>query len=95
MASRLPPIFTSARTRTRTFVGVAQATVLATEYDHTLNNVTEVGKSAREDLEYANGHGIDQIVLGSHGRSSIDRALLGGVAETVTRRARIPVTIIG
>jgi nucleotide-binding universal stress UspA family protein len=32
--------------------------------------------------------------MGSHGRSGIDRTLLGSVAETVTRRARIPVTII-
>ncbi|KAA9404738.1 universal stress protein, partial [Haloarcula hispanica] len=39
-------------------------------------------------------HDVNQIVMGSHGRSGIDRALLGSVAETVTRRARIPVTII-
>ncbi|MFC6865336.1 universal stress protein [Halomicroarcula sp. GCM10025817] len=37
---------------------------------------------------------IDQIVLGSHGRSGLDRALLGSVAETVTRRAQIPVAVI-
>jgi nucleotide-binding universal stress UspA family protein len=49
----------------------------------------------RTVLEYADDHGIDQIVLGSHGRSGIDRMLLGSVAETVTRRARIPVTVIG
>ncbi|EJN61390.1 hypothetical protein HSB1_04310 [Halogranum salarium B-1] len=30
--------------------------------------------------------------MGSHGRSRIDRALFGSVAETVTRRARIPMT---
>ena len=71
------------------------ATDLAAEYDVSLNNVTEVGKPAREILEYARSHDIDQVVLGSHGRSGIDRALLGSVAETVTRRARIPVTIIG
>ncbi|WP_418284868.1 universal stress protein [Halorubrum sp. DTA46] len=67
---------------------------LAAELDAKLDTVTEVGKPAGAILEYATDHDIDQIVMGSHGRSGIDRALLGSVAETVTRRARIPVTII-
>ncbi|QKY18599.1 universal stress protein [Halorubrum sp. CBA1229] len=71
------------------------ATDLAGEHNLELNTVTEVGRPARGILEYAADHGIDQIVMGSHGRSGIDRTLLGSVAETVTRRARIPVTIIG
>lgn len=60
-----------------------------------LETVTEVGDPAREILEYAEDHDIDQIVMGSHGRSGIDRTFLGSVAETITRRVRIPVTIIG
>jgi nucleotide-binding universal stress UspA family protein len=70
------------------------ATDIAAERSIELNTVTEVGKPARAILEYADDHDVDQIVMGSHGRSGIDRALLGSVAETVTRRARIPVTII-
>jgi len=70
------------------------ATGLAAERSTELVTVTEVGKPARAILEYADDHDVDQIVMGSHGRSGIDRALLGSVAETVTRRARIPVTII-
>jgi nucleotide-binding universal stress UspA family protein len=73
----------------------ATATDLAVEHDIDLTTVTEVGRPARTILEYADDHGIDQIVMGSHGRSGIDRTLHGSVAETVTRRARIPVTIIG
>lgn len=71
------------------------ATALAAGYDGTLKTVTEVGKPGREILEYADSHDIDQIVLGSHGRSGIDRTILGSVAERVTRRAQIPVTVIG
>ncbi|MFC7139976.1 universal stress protein [Halosimplex aquaticum] len=71
------------------------ATDFAAEHDIVLDTVTEVGKPAREILDYADSHGTDQIVMGSHGRSGIDRTLLGSVAETVTRRAQIPVTIIG
>ena len=68
---------------------------IAEEHDIDLETVTEVGRPARVILEYADDHDIDQIVMGSHGRSGIERTLLGSVAETVTRRARIPVTIIG
>jgi nucleotide-binding universal stress UspA family protein len=71
------------------------ATELAAEHGIELDTVTEVGRPARAILEYADDHGIDQIVMGSHGRSGIDRTFLGSVAETVTRRARIPVTIVG
>ena len=70
------------------------ATDLAAERNTELVTVTEVGKPARAILEYSADHDSDQIVMGSHGRSGIDRALLGSVAETVTRRAQIPVTII-
>jgi len=73
----------------------ATATELAADDGITLDTVTEVGRPARAILEYADEHGVDQIVMGSHGRSGIDRTLLGSVAETVTRRARIPVTIVG
>ncbi|WP_129113576.1 universal stress protein [Halegenticoccus tardaugens] len=67
----------------------------AAEHGIDLDTVTEVGRPARVILDYADDHDIDQIVMGSHGRSGIDRALLGSVAETVIRRAWTPVTIIG
>ncbi|SEP18468.1 Nucleotide-binding universal stress protein, UspA family [Halogranum amylolyticum] len=70
------------------------ATDLTAERNTELDTVTEVEKPAQAILEYADDQDIDQIVMGSHGRSGIDRALLGSVAETVIRRARIPVTII-
>ncbi|MBV0923213.1 universal stress protein [Halomicroarcula limicola] len=70
------------------------AAALAAERNTGIDTVTEVGKPARAILECADDRDVDQIVMGSHGRSGIDRALLGSVAETVTRRARIPVTIV-
>lgn len=71
------------------------ASDLAAEHGIDLDTVTEVGKPARAILEYAEDHGIDQIVMGSHGRSDLDRTFLGSVAGTITRRARIPVTTVG
>jgi len=67
---------------------------LGAEHDTELDTATEVGRPARAIIEYADDHDVDQIVMGSHGRSGIDRTLLGSVAESVTRRARIPVTIV-
>ena len=34
------------------------------------------------------------IVMGSHGRSGVNRALMGSVAEGVARRSPVPVMIV-
>ncbi|WP_433629385.1 universal stress protein [Halomicrococcus sp. NG-SE-24] len=67
---------------------------LADEYGVELDTVTEVGKPARTILEYADEHEINQIVMGSHGRTGVERVVLGSVAESVMRRAQIPVTVV-
>lgn len=58
------------------------------------DSVVETGQPTETILSYANDHDVDHIVLGSHGRSGFSRILLGSVAETVTRRAPVPVTIV-
>jgi nucleotide-binding universal stress UspA family protein len=57
---------------------------------------TEVGfgDPARTILEYAALDGVERVYLGSHGRSGVTRVLLGSVAETVTRRSPVPVTVV-
>ncbi|QZA89273.1 universal stress protein [Salinarchaeum sp. IM2453] len=62
--------------------------------DELLETDTVIGSPAREIVSYAEENDIDQIVLGSHGRSGISRILLGSVAEGVTRRAPVPVTVV-
>ena len=59
-----------------------------------LDTAIETGKPARKILEFADHHDFDHIVIGSHGRDGIERVFLGSVAETVIRRASVPVTII-
>lgn len=44
-----------------------------------------------EILAAADGEKADMIVMGTHGRSGLDRLLLGSVAERVVRRAMVPV----
>jgi len=60
----------------------------------TVERVVEVGRPTKTIVEYADDHDIDQIVMGSHGRSGMSRILLGSVAETVVRRATVPVTVV-
>lgn len=71
-----------------------EAQEAADEYDHSLDTVTEVGRPSRAVVDYADEHGIDHIVIGSHGRSGVTRILLGSVAESVVRRSPVPVTIV-
>lgn len=57
---------------------------------------TEIGfgNPARVILEYAALDEIDRVVIGTHGRSGVERALLGTVAERVVRRSPVPVTVV-
>ena len=52
------------------------------------------GSPAREIVDYAEEEGIDVIVMGTHGRSGVDRLLLGSVAERVVRSSTVPVLTI-
>ncbi len=49
---------------------------------------------ARAICDYAEKHGIDLIVVGSHGRSGIERWLIGSVAERVVRHAASDVYVV-
>jgi len=43
---------------------------------------------------YAEDNGIDLIVMGSHGRAGVRRALLGSVTERTLRSTHVPVLVI-
>lgn len=45
-------------------------------------------------LEYAREHGIDFIVMGTHGRRGLRRRVMGSVAEEVVREATCPVLTV-
>ena len=54
----------------------------------------EVGGAASEIVKAAKDWPADLIVIGSHGRSGLKRALLGSVAEAVMRHAPCPVLVV-
>jgi len=54
----------------------------------------EDGTPHQSILEYADEEGMDLIVMGTHGRSGLDRYLLGSVTERVVRGADTPVLTV-
>ena len=44
--------------------------------------------------DYVDEHGIDVVVMGTHGRKGIDRYLLGSVTERVVRTSDVPVLTV-
>jgi nucleotide-binding universal stress UspA family protein len=55
--------------------------------------VVAVGPPAEAILSYAQKHDVDLIVMSTHGRSGIQRWLLGSVATKVVERAVMPVLV--
>lgn len=52
------------------------------------------GEPAHQLVEFANKHAVDLIVIGTHGRTGLFRALMGSVAESVVRHATCPVITV-
>ena len=52
------------------------------------------GHPAQEILDFAEKNDIDMIVLGTQGKTGIDRFLLGGVTEKVVRHAKAEVLVV-
>ena len=52
------------------------------------------GSPYRNILQYSDEHGVDLIVMGTHGRRGVDRYLLGSVTEKVVRTADCPVLTV-
>ncbi len=53
-----------------------------------------VGTPANAIVETARTDGADLIVVGSHGRTGLERVLLGSVAERIVRNAPCPVLTV-
>jgi nucleotide-binding universal stress UspA family protein len=54
----------------------------------------EEGIPHKTILEYADNNDIDLIVMGTHGKSGLDRLLLGSVTEKVVRASETPVLTV-
>jgi nucleotide-binding universal stress UspA family protein len=53
-----------------------------------------VGDAGEVIAKYAREHGIDQIVMGTHGRGAVASVLMGSVAKEVLEKASVPVVLV-
>jgi nucleotide-binding universal stress UspA family protein len=59
-----------------------------------IHHVFLEGDPAQEIIQYAARAGMDLIVMGTHGRTGLDRLLMGSVAEKVMRDATCSVLVV-
>lgn len=67
---------------------------LAKQADVEVETVILEGHPSNEIIEFAQKNGMDVIVVGTLGKSGLDRFLLGSVAEKVTRNSPVPVLVV-
>jgi nucleotide-binding universal stress UspA family protein len=60
----------------------------------TVTRAVRVGVPHREICAYADDVGADVVVVGTHGRTGLSRALLGSVAARVVRSSTVPVLVV-
>ena len=53
-----------------------------------------VGVPSERILEAIDENGSDLVVMGTHGRTGVRRALLGSVAESVVRQSSVPIHLV-
>jgi nucleotide-binding universal stress UspA family protein len=74
----------------------ATGAVVAAGADGGIDVHEEVRVGTPHDViaSYADRNDIDLVVMGSHGRSGVRRALLGSVTERVLRSTHVPVLVV-
>lgn len=71
-----------------------EAEAIADEHDRELATTSEIGDPDRVIVDFADEEDIDHVVLGAHGQAAEESPVFGRTAETVVRRATVPVTLI-
>ncbi|MFC1465195.1 MAG: universal stress protein [Candidatus Brachytrichaceae bacterium NZ_4S206] len=59
-----------------------------------VETMIQVGRPAEVILDAATANEVDMIAMATHGRSGIQRLLLGSVADRIVRHARVPVLLV-
>jgi nucleotide-binding universal stress UspA family protein len=80
------------RERAETLLDEYRTTVES--HGQNVETLLETGDPADRILDVIDAENVDHVVMGSRGRSGVRRVLFGSVAETVTRRSPVPVTIV-
>jgi nucleotide-binding universal stress UspA family protein len=75
---------------------VEEATAFATDagVESVSGTVEEAASVHRAIRSYVEDHDVDLVVAGTHGRSGLDRYVLGSVAERLVRTSPVPVLTV-
>ena len=60
----------------------------------TITKILVTDSIVEQILSFTKSDKIDLIVMGSHGRTGIDKLLLGSIANGVVQRSKIPVLVV-
>jgi nucleotide-binding universal stress UspA family protein len=52
------------------------------------------GHPSKEIIDFAEKNNIDMLVMGTLGKTGLDRFLMGSVAEKVVRNSKVPVLVV-
>lgn len=96
LAEEVPAQVDAEQLTTRAEQAVTEATEMAADRGvKVAAGAVETGAAIHEVInEYTQAHGIDLIVMGTHGRTGVQRHLLGSVAEKTVRTASVPVMTV-
>ena len=80
--------------RIDTRIALSKATREADEKGVAAKTLIRQGHAGNEILKAVDETGSDLIVVGSHGRSDVDRILLGSVSSFVVANSRVAVLVV-
>ncbi|EMA56081.1 universal stress protein [Halococcus thailandensis] len=73
---------------------VEDAETVAAERDVKVSGAIEQGNPDEVILQYITDHDIDLVVMGTHGRSGVDRLVEGSITERIMRANDVPVLAV-
>jgi nucleotide-binding universal stress UspA family protein len=82
------------RLREKAQAKLSEEAATASSQQLSIETALAEGRPSDEILAYAANNGVDCIILGTHGRGAIGKALLGSVADHVIRQADCPVMVV-
>jgi nucleotide-binding universal stress UspA family protein len=96
MGTSESPDFTAARMAQRRYAEslLSQATEKLRSAGFKVTSFVEEGDAREVILNQAESWNADLIIVGSHGRTGLDRFLIGSVSEAVARHAQCSVEIV-
>src|SRR5579885_3414699 len=99
-AARPTPAFIAAQTKQEARE-ISTATTMLSNRAHALHGrglrasrYVRTGWPSAVIADFAGEHGVDLVVMGTHGREGVPRALLGSVADEIRRETATPLLLV-